>query len=131
MKSQQSLLCPSYTCQENAELIGIRQSNGAIAFLGTPVAVDRNFVRIAAEGRPPELRFRFAGPCAQGSCANWTGTGCAVAASISRPGAAAVAALPECGIRQRCRWFHQHGGDACAVCPEVVRGSELVHREIL
>ncbi len=31
------------------------------------------------------------------------------------------ASLPHCGIRHTCRWFSQHGRQACAACPEVIR----------
>jgi hypothetical protein len=28
--------------------------------------------------------------------------------------------LPKCSIRSQCRWFLQHGRDACAVCPLII-----------
>ena len=28
--------------------------------------------------------------------------------------------LPKCSIRSHCRWFFQHGRDACAVCPLII-----------
>jgi hypothetical protein len=122
MKSGEKLLCPSYRCVSGARLLGIRQRDGSVAFLGSPPPIDRRFVETAAQGRPAELRFRFAGPCAQCSCANWKNESCAIAAQIAPLKTAATTDLPNCGIRTQCRWFAERGAAACAVCPEIVRG---------
>ena len=86
--------------------------------------VDRQFVQIASQGRPPELRFRFAGPCAEGRCINWHGSGCGIAAQVAQPDDTRKSELPNCGIRPLCRRYRDRGESACAVCPEIVRGSE-------
>jgi hypothetical protein len=122
MKRDEKLLCPSYKCVSGARLIGILQGSGSVAFLGSPLPVDRRFVENAAQGRPAELRFRFAGACAQCRCANWQNHSCGVAAKLAPVEADAAVELPNCGIRPRCRWFAERGAAACAVCPEIVRG---------
>ena len=121
---KEKLLCPSYTCVSGAHLIGVVQANGRVAFLGRPLEVDRTFVDIAKQGRPPELRFRFSAACAESACANWKLGVCRVAAQISQPAAVSTTELPNCGIRAGCRWYHEQGCDACAACPSIVRGFE-------
>jgi hypothetical protein len=118
--------CVPATSVSAARLIGIVQGDGSVAFLGQPLTIDRQFVDVAAQGRPAELRFRFASPCAKSGCANWSGCGCGIATSITQSIAAAASELPNCGIRPQCRWFREHGARACAVCPEIVRGAEDV-----
>jgi len=123
MDHKEKVLCPSYRCVAGAQLIGIVQTNGKVSFLGTPLGVDREFRRQAEVGRPPEVRMRFAGTCAQGGCAQWTGASCGIADRIPASENASTAELPTCGIRPRCRWFQQRGPAACAVCPYIVRGA--------
>ena len=123
-----STLCPSSRCKEGAILLGIVLADGKIAFAKDRLAVDGSFVQNAnIEGsHPPESRFRFGSPCAQGACRQWTGSRCGVIDAVleesrqrnyARP---PETPLPECSIRSQCRWFDQSGADACAVCDLVV-----------
>jgi hypothetical protein len=123
MDDKEKVLCPSYRCVAGAQLIGIVQADGKVSFVGTPLGVDREFRQQAGAGRPPEVRLRFAGTCARGGCAQWTGAGCGVADRIPALEKAPAEELPACGIRPRCRWFQQRGPAACAVCPYIVRGA--------
>ena len=72
----------------------------------------------------PERRFRFAGPCVEDGCPQWTGAGCAIAdmaaevVNIGFP--ASPRQLPACSIRHSCRWYFQRGPAACAACPLIV-----------
>ena len=118
------LWCPSHRCVSGASLIGIRDADGRITFLGTPLKIDADFVRVARRGSPPETRFRFASPCAEGLCANWEGGRCGVVARVARDRPERPVALPDCAIRDRCRWHAERGEVACHVCPDVVRGAE-------
>jgi hypothetical protein len=121
MNKGEPILCPSYRCEEGAILVGIVNAEGHIVFASNRLVVDQDFVDTAQHGRTPEKRFRFSGPCAQGSCQQWTGNRCGV---IDRVLIQAVdlasTTLPNCSIRSQCRWFHQSGAEACAVCPEVI-----------
>ena len=117
-------LCPAYQCVSAAQLIGIVNADGSVAFLGRPLPLNDQFVQIAAQGRPPELRFRFVHECAEGGCANWSGRRCEVAAQVSNSDRFPSPDLPRCGIRSECRWFSEQGPKACAVCATVVRGAE-------
>src|SRR5262245_34357121 len=123
-----SILCPSSRCQEGAILLGIVLTDGVVGFVKDRIVVDRAFVQNATAGgsRPPESRFRFSSPSAQGGCRQWTGSRCGVIDSVLEDAREqnyqprANAPLPECSIRGDCRWFDQEGADACRVCDIVV-----------
>jgi len=97
-------------------------SDGQVALAAEEARVDEEFVQLARAGRAPEKRFRFASRCMQGGCRQWTGSRCGVIDRVldDVPTHDAVAALPACAIRDRCRWFDQAGADACAVCTLVI-----------
>lgn len=119
---QKPVLCPSYRCEEGTILLGIVQTDGRVAFASDRILVDGDFVRVARQGRSPEKRFRFSGPCVERACKQWKGGQCSVVHTVieavgRRP---EPAVLPACSIRSQCRWYLQLGGEACAVCPEVV-----------
>ncbi len=115
------LACPSARAEPGNLLYG-RVVNGQVERLGTPLAVSQQFVDSIAANGPPEQRFRFAGACQEGRCAQWTGTGCGVIERVlAETGREeAVATLPRCFLRASCRWFSQRGGEACAACNLVV-----------
>jgi hypothetical protein len=114
-------------------LLGIVLADGSVAFAKDRIVVDGAFVHNAtAEGsRPPESRFRFSSPCAKGGCREWTGSRCGVIDTVVEDAREqnyqfrTNAPLPECSIRHDCRWFHQLGADACAVCDIVVTDKRL------
>ena len=133
--------CPSNRCKSGSDLIGIRQDDGTVAILPTPLPVDQHFVDLVGQSSvAPEERFRFSNKCVESGCSQWTGSRCGVIdnvlqllAGVPAPGhitpPAATApltpkdnseTLPPCGIRPTCRWFLQAGADACRVCPYVV-----------
>jgi hypothetical protein len=114
-------VCPSARCEEGARLLGIVGSDGRVGFLVPPLPVDAEFVRHAHEGRSPERRFRFAAACVEDRCGYWTGERCGVVdAAVSTLKDQGVPSPRPCGIRASCRWFSQHGVDACQVCPLIV-----------
>ena len=120
--NRERILCPSSVCREGAILIGIVRRDGRVAFSANEIVVNSEFVQIARTGRTPEKRFRFAGRCIENGCAQWTGSRCGVIDSLSplieKP--LDETELPRCSIRSQCRWFHQIGADACAICPDVI-----------
>ncbi|MEV7779917.1 hypothetical protein [Kitasatospora sp. NPDC088351] len=67
--------CPSSLCAPGHLLLGIVRQDGTVAALRPPPAVDAEFTaRASAPGlRPPEARFRFAGPCVEAACGQWEG----------------------------------------------------------
>lgn len=114
------LTCPSARAEPGNLLYG-RVVDGRIERLGTPLAVDAGFVAAVAANGPPEQRFRFAGACQEGRCAQWTGTGCGVIDRVlDELAPSGPAPLPRCAFRSSCRWFAQSGPTACPACTLVV-----------
>lgn len=91
--------------------------------LRTVIPVDDLFVRVAADGRAPGVRFRFAEPCAGAACAHHDGSICTLVERLApaRAESANGQDLRPCPIRRDCVWFAQAGASACTVCPSVVR----------
>jgi hypothetical protein len=116
--------CPSSRCEEGAVLLGVMTAQGRLAYVHPPTDVDAAFVARETERGHPERRFRFAGPCVEGECPQWTGCGCAIADMAAESPVVSRSSpprgLPACSIRRSCRWFSQRGADACAVCPLIV-----------
>lgn len=116
--------CPSAPGEPGATLLGVVGPQGSVAYLTPPLTIDDDFVAIARRGRSPEKRFRFAAPCVEERCAQWTGSRCGVIDAVLAadvPGADdETRGLPRCSIRSSCRWFAQSGADACGVCPRVI-----------
>lgn len=114
--------CPSARCEPGARLLGVVDREGIVGFFDTAPVIDESFVRVALAGSPPQQRFRFAQPCVQAACKQWTGTRCGVIdAAIDAVDPEAVSTeLRDCAIRESCRWFRQRGPEACQVCPLVI-----------
>ena len=122
MRGGSRVLCPSYRCQDGAILLGIVQADGIVELASERIAIDQTFVDVARQGRPPEKRFRFAGPCEQGNCKQWAEKRCTVIDKvlIDFKKNTSNSELPECSIRPECRWYLQAGAAACGACPEVI-----------
>jgi hypothetical protein len=122
--SKREHTCPSGRCTSGALLIGLIGRDGTVRYLGGPTPVDEDFVQAAGKGRNPQTRFRFAEPCVQKSCQNWSGGDCSLIGELLKdlpPSITSVstAELPKCGIRASCVWFGKRGRSACSVCPFV------------
>ncbi len=110
-------------CSPGNLLFGIIRPDGRVVALQPPLPVTQTFAdkASAAGRRPPEARFRFAGPCVTSDCLHWKdercGLGDAVARTAESRGPAAKVA--HCAIRPSCRWWHEQGGSACQVCPRI------------
>jgi hypothetical protein len=115
------LACPSARAEPGNLLYG-HVSEGKVHRLGTPIAVTPEFIDSVSSNGPPERRFRFAGTCQEGRCAQWTGSGCGVIERVlvELQPAAGASPLPRCFLRSSCRWFAQAGGTACSACSHVV-----------
>ncbi|GAA3038966.1 hypothetical protein [Actinokineospora globicatena] len=129
--------CPSGQATAGATLLGIMGPGGRVVFTPhgpTLTPALRDDLQSRVDG-PLETRYRFATPCATKGCAFWDGACRALDAAHddypSSPTGAPPAttsltntsptntSLPECGIRDTCRWWSQEGPTACAVCPQV------------
>lgn len=119
--SRSGLACPSARAEPGNLLYG-RVIDGRVERLGTPLPVTPDFVETVSANGPAERRFRFAGTCQEGRCAQWTGTGCGVIERVLADMAPSPPepALPRCFLRAECRWFAQEGAVACAACSHVI-----------
>ena len=127
-KSNENLLCPSYYNKPGAQLFGIVNSSGFIDYLKTTIEIDETFVEEANKGRAPEKRFRFAGKCAKNGCNQWqkSNNQCGLVDSIIEVfDKKSTAKIPECAIREKCRWYAQRKETACINCNEVIRNIEM------
>ncbi len=115
-----ALACPSARAEPGNLLYG-QVTAGTVHRLGTPIAVTEAFVEAVSANGPPERRFRFAGTCQEGRCAQWTGSGCGVIERVlTEMETPRAAPLPRCFLRSGCRWFAQAGAVACSACSMVV-----------
>jgi len=126
----QPRLFPSSPSHAATRLIGVVGEGRRVAPVVPAPPVDRDFLEAARPHGPLETRFRFASPCAENGCRQWTGSGCGVIERVldalaAPQNAEAMAGskaqgLPRCSIRGRCRWFAQRGPSACFGCRFVV-----------
>jgi hypothetical protein len=117
-------LCPSARAKAGATLIGVIGTDGRVAYLKTPLAVDQDFIdEVSADG-PPEEHMRFSGPCVEGKCMQWNDkrSRCGVLDGVKPVLGDRVGetSLQPCSIRAACRWFLQDGPSACRICPAVI-----------
>ncbi|GLZ39045.1 hypothetical protein Acsp05_26690 [Actinokineospora sp. NBRC 105648] len=112
--------CPSSQAGPGATLLGILGPGGRVVYTPNGPRVTPEFqARLAARGGGPlESRYRFAAPCVESGCVFWDGA-CRAVDAAHEDFVAVGGALPECGIRETCRWWAQQGPAACAVCPSV------------
>jgi hypothetical protein len=116
--------CPSAQPSLAGSLIfGVVKDTGEaqrVTFLERPVKVSEGTVLAFAGGqqRATDI-FRFAAPCQQKQCRNWSGHSCRVGERLVQI-LPASSALPECKLRSVCLWFHQEGGSACLRCTQMV-----------
>ena len=122
MNKSKNVICPSSTCKAGSDLLGIVKGDGHVSILDEPILITEEFVKIANLGRKPEKRFRFANNCENTKCKQWNKNRCQVidnVIDILKP-RKIKDDLPNCPIRQNCRWYKQSGERACVVCPEVI-----------
>jgi hypothetical protein len=116
------VMCPSAPPSSGALLLAITKPDGTPAYLPRPLPVNDEFITALGEQSDVDQRFRFAAPCVESKCAHWSDHQCSIPSMLASDPAMTVATeLPRCSIRRSCRWFSQHGADACRLCPGVVR----------
>ena len=123
------VLCPSAPADDQAILLGVVQPDDSVSFLKDRIKVTREFLELASRAGLPERNFRFSSPCVGASCRQWASGKCSLP---ERLGAFVPSStltrddLPNCSIRDECRWFNQSGPDICRVCPLVITRSEPI-----
>jgi hypothetical protein len=122
-RPQGPLACPSAAPDaEGAQLFGVVAGTveaPETLFIG-PRPPDPALLALAAPATPAEV-FRFTARCQESGCGYFSEGRCGVAAAIvAHLPEVAAGALPRCGIRPQCRWWHDEGVAACRRCPAVV-----------
>lgn len=116
-------LCPSFSSQKDAKLLGVVNEDGILRILPSPLEIHEEFaIKCSENGFRPEERFRFVGLCAQSNCSNWSNNNCSVARKIAKVAIEENldTSLPVCGIRPSCRWFAQEQASACRICKYII-----------
>jgi hypothetical protein len=117
------LACPSAQPDwKGAMIFGVVEGSvGAprTAYLDRTLPVLAGILAMTAPVAPTEV-LRIAAPCANGACAHFRDQRCHLAEKIVAGLPAVVDDLPQCAIRPSCRWFAQHGAEACSRCPQIV-----------
>jgi len=123
-------LCPSSTAAHATVFLGMITSGARVAYVTPNVPITPETVDVLVDdGGTLESQYRFAGGCVTHACGYWTGGHCGLGAEVAAQSPRvlaedpALARLPRCGIRSRCRWFAEQGTAACHVCPLVVTDS--------
>ncbi len=119
-------LCPSFAAVPGALLLGRLADDGTVRLLHAPLPVDESFLTALVQRHvDADAAYRFAGPCQQGGCSRWADGSCQVASRgsdlVAEQGVPLLDALPDCGIREACRWFGQEGTVACTACVFIAR----------
>jgi hypothetical protein len=115
-------------------VLGIVLANKTIAYADRRLQLDASQAEAMRQSRvSPEKRFRFSSPCAQCGCKQWQadadgGGRCGVVEEVlSTPLPEFLPrTLPECSIREQCRWHRQRGDEACSVCRYVITDTAVI-----
>lgn len=127
-KSAPRLLCPSAQPQLRGSVVFAnvehKSPGQSVSFLRSsfPISDGTMFALTGGMLRANEV-FRFAAPCEQAGCTNWSGAHCRVAERLVQIMPVSSINLPACAIRPDCRWFAQEGSAACMRCSQVVTNS--------
>lgn len=121
--SRRSLSCPSAQAdQPDAKVFGVvggTARSPLVAYLDATLPPSDDVLALAEPVTPTEV-FRFAGACAEAGCQQFRDNRCSIASRLVSVAKPAVERPPRCAIRPTCRWWAEHGVDACVRCPAVV-----------
>lgn len=67
--------------------------------------------------------FRAAAPCLSAGCIHFKDKRCTLVERVIQALPEVTEELPNCRIRESCRWWRQEGSSACRRCPQVVTDS--------
>lgn len=129
-----TLFCPSAPAEIAGSVVfgvvGGSVAEPRVGYLVETVPVTQEVLAIASPVKPTEV-FRFAAPCATNLCQHFDGAQCRLAQRVVNLLPTAVAGLPPCRIRSRCRWWQQEGKAACVRCPQIVTETHQVSELLL
>lgn len=120
-------LCPSAQPEmPNSKVFGVVEGtveHRRVAYVDRTVPVTSQILILTEPLKPTEI-FRFAAPCAQGSCHHFRSSQCQLATRTAHGTEAVVIKIPACAIREDCLWWYQEGKAACLRCPQVITALE-------
>lgn len=119
MMTERSLKCPSAICKPGAQLLGV-VTDGVLDFEVSLPVVDDEFIAGVSNRRDIDKSMRFTSTCIRSNCEKWIDDKCALVDILFTFLQPVGESLPECGIRDTCRWFYQASERACRVCPLVI-----------
>ncbi len=110
-----------------SRILGMQQTVDGVqrlAYLDRPEPVREDLLALAKPLAPAQA-FRFAAPCAKSGCSHFDGVDCRLAKRIVQQLDAGVDEIPQCAIRDDCRWWNQEGAAACVRCPVISTHSDV------
>jgi hypothetical protein len=117
------IFCPSGRPEwDNSIVFGIiggTETEPRVIYLDESVPINTELLEKAAPVTPAEI-YRVAVPCVHHKCLHFDGTNCTLAQRVVEKMPVVEEELPQCSIRENCRWWHQEGKTACMRCPQVV-----------
>ena len=118
-----SVLCPSAPPDwSDAKVFGVVLGTAdapRVGYLAEPLPVTEEILALTGSVPATEVLL-IVSPCAAGRCATFGNGRCTLVDSIVDRMEVVTDALPPCRIRPTCRWWSQHGPDACRRCPQIV-----------
>jgi hypothetical protein len=128
LEGEAQLWCPSAQPDWAGAVAHAIVSGTAEAPLSRPLdralPVTPELLQLASPVEPTEV-FRFAAPCLKRGCRNYAQDQCTLGRKVALNLPIALAGLPACPVRRRCRWFHEQGSAVCNKCPQVVTDNVL------
>jgi hypothetical protein len=122
-RGRQKPLCPSARPDwKGARIIGVVRGTVAeprVAYLSRALPVVDHVLDMAKPAAPTEV-FRFGAPCANEACQHFHESRCHLVEKVVRELPVVARELPDCTVRESCRWFSQEGAEACWRCPRIV-----------
>ena len=112
--------CPSSVPLPKSKLIGVlNEKTNRMEILPEPVPIDEDIQReLERFGEKKMKTVRLTNTCAMKGCGQWDGSKCSLIGNILEKieEKKREKNLPECGIRNTCRWYAQEKEEACKVC---------------
>ena len=123
---KEALFCPSAQPDwEGAKAFGVVMGTvtvPAVSYLAQVLPMSQQLVELTRPVSPGEV-FRIAAPCATDRCQHFEDGHCQLVSRTIAHLEPVTEKLPQCLIRVSCRWWNEHGKEACYRCPQVVTNS--------
>lgn len=125
-EEKEKLLCPSAQSDwEGAKVFGVVMGTATeprVAYLAVERSMSQEIFDLTSPVDPAEV-LRIAAPCATNKCQHFEKGHCQLVSRTITHLESVVEKLPVCLIRPSCRWWNEHGREACFRCPQVVTNS--------